>query len=54
MSVGVPTVNPLLQTYSYRLILCVSVNCSYTRDFYQLLSSLRRTGMVFLGTEAPV
>jgi len=29
-------------------------NCSYARDFYQLFSSLRRTGMVLLGAEVPV
>ena len=41
-------------SYSYRLIRCVSVNCSYAHDFYQLFSSLRHTGMVFLGKEVPV
>ena len=35
----------------YRLIWCISV---YARDFYQLFSSLRSTGMVFLSTEVPV
>jgi len=30
-------------------------NCSYyARDLCQLFSSLRHTGMVFLGTEVPV
>jgi len=29
-------------------------NCSYARDFCQLFSSSRRTGMVFLGTEVLV
>jgi len=54
MSVGVPTViihfsDLFLQVNSMR-----KCNCSYARDFYQLFSSLRRTGIVFLRTEVPV
>ena len=43
------TIQTFLQVNSMR-----KRNCSYARDFYQLFSSLRRTGMVFLGTEVPV